>query len=1274
MRNLEVWEVLVKKINIKFNKKDCLSYSYDADNKCKLFVITHNLEVINIDNFGSVNWSKDISEITNGKNFPVKITYISLSNQICIALANGELVTIDESGDTYDVVGVFENGLLAMEWSPDQDLLVLVTQDLKMITMSCTFDPINEIELLDKNFGEKEFINVGWGKKETQFHGSSGKQAAKVTNEDDVGQNISSDSSIKITWRGDGNFFAVGFQLNGLRRFKVFDREGHLQYTSENQIGLESNLSWRPSGNLIATTQKTNEKYVVAFFEKNGLKHGECIIPVNSKSIVEDLLWSSDSEILTLQCKSLENGVQKLYLYTTSNYQWYLKQILIFHESINIKQIFWDNDFDVVNNKKLHVVLDNGRHYIYSWIWNINHSRGKNSEDDAVVAVIHGEKLLVTGLRQTVVPPPMASFEIVTESSIHSIQFAPHYMDEIAHGVNTNAFFIIIEKKLIFFEQTQKFPLCYQIVKSLDIDRYNFPFEYYNWYWLSHDTIVAIKVDELKYYLVEFCILNNTLSQKRITCLPSAAVKLYSHPLDPFVLFLQLTSGDIIKYSMGRSISMQDISFKTPCPKFEVVSINSSLHFLGLSHKGNLYINNRMVLNNVSSYFVHTSFLLITTLQHMLLCAELTDSGMEAILEYQKNGSIKIYKRKIERGAKLIIAVPNAINTIFQMPRGNLETIQPRPLSLKIIGELLDFLHYEKAFDLMRKQRINLNLIHDHNPKLFLSNIDKFLESIQNTSWLCLFLSDLENSDVTKTMYSSSYPNERNSNENTKKVEKICDVIQTCINKRIDRDQKILPLLTTYIKKNTIEDLESALLLIKQIKIEETKSLKLPVGSDEAIKFLLYMVNVDQLFNVALGMYDFDLVLLVANKSQKDPKEYIPMLNELNGMDENYKKFSINKHLKRFDKSVKYLANCGVEKYEELKTFVKYHSLYREALALFNVDEDIYKQISDDYGLYLKLKKDFIEAGIVYERAKNYTKAVECYKDALEWELALTVAKQLSKDQYEQISWDLVNALKDEKRHTEALTILEQYLQSTEGAIYYAVENSQYKAALRLCSIYNRPDLRNDHLLPALLEEFQNLSELIGRNYNDFVKYRSRLLELRENKQNNKVDHIYEAFNTNKDDDLYSDTGSTIASSSGSGRSYRSSKNRRKHQRKVASLKEGSQYEDVALIMTLHSLITSSSNLRFHIKDINIALNCLNQDNLASQLQNSMDKLIKEMKDSLKTIWTNDLILQATKAAIEAENLPEGSNIIADSLSFLEPHVRIAPVIQDVKWKLEGLS
>lgn len=42
-----------------------------------------------------------------------------------------------------------------------------------------------------------------------------------------------------------------------------------------------------------------------------------------------------------------------------------------------------------------------------------------------------------------------------------------------------------------------------------------------------------------------------------------------------------------------------------------------------------------------------------------------------------------------------------------------------------------------------------------------------------------------------------------------------------------------------------------------------------PVTSEEALKYVLFLVDVNQMYQVALGMYDFELVLMVAEKSQK---------------------------------------------------------------------------------------------------------------------------------------------------------------------------------------------------------------------------------------------------------------------------------------------------------------------------------------------------------------------------------------------------------------------
>lgn len=103
---------------------------------------------------------------------------------------------------------------------------------------------------------------------------------------------------------------------------RVYDHQAALQSTSESVPGLEHPLSWRPSGNLIASTQRFGfegggagraGRHDIVFFERNGLRHGEfelrpdhgLVPPVKSGALrwgyrVREVLWSSDSNVLAL--------------------------------------------------------------------------------------------------------------------------------------------------------------------------------------------------------------------------------------------------------------------------------------------------------------------------------------------------------------------------------------------------------------------------------------------------------------------------------------------------------------------------------------------------------------------------------------------------------------------------------------------------------------------------------------------------------------------------------------------------------------------------------------------------------------------------------------------------------------------------------------------------------------------------------------------------------------------------------------------------------------
>lgn len=47
-------------------------------------------------------------------------------------------------------------------------------------------------------------------------------------------------------------------------------------------------------------------------------------------------------------------------------------------------------------------------------------------------------------------------------------------------------------------------------------------------------------------------------------------------------------------------------------------------------------------------------------------------------------------KRRVERGSRIVTVVPSAMSLVLQMPRGNLETVNPRPLVMEVVKKDLD--------------------------------------------------------------------------------------------------------------------------------------------------------------------------------------------------------------------------------------------------------------------------------------------------------------------------------------------------------------------------------------------------------------------------------------------------------------------------------------------------------------------------------------------------------------------------------------------------------
>ena len=505
-----------------------------------------------------------------------------------------------------------------------------------------------------------------------------------------------------------------------------------------------------------------------------------------------------------------------------------------------------------------------------------------------------------------------------------------------------------------------------------------------------------------------------------------------------------------------------------------------------------------------------------------------------------------------------MISVSNDTKTILQMPRGNLEVIHPRALAIHILKQFLDACQYSKAMEMLRKQRINLNLLVDHNPGLFMKNIKGFLEQVPNMDRLCVFIADLANENVTKTMYASSYPT--STTENPQKVDEICQLLLQTME---DKEKFILPIISCHVKSSR-SSLDEALLQIQGLP---------PKLKEEALNFLLLLVNVNQLFDVALGLYDFDLVLYVAERSQKDPKEYFPFLNELKKCEENYRKYKINLHLKRYEKALECLAK-NEEYLNEALELVKNQRLYNQALKLYQIGSKSYIEMCRIYGDYLITKKYFEDAALIYEAANLNLEAINAWEQSENWNFCLSLAQEHIKIPAEMANLcsRLVEKLKDSHRHAEAANILMEYLNDPEEALVVLLQGQVWSEAIRLIYKHNRMDLYETNLKPALIEASNELIGQLDKKLSTFQGYVNRFQEVVKMKEK-LAEGNYEETDINIEDaDMYSDVTSLksgiskVKSKPGSIKtrvSKKSSRSRKKEEMKKYSTKEGSKYEDL---------------------------------------------------------------------------------------------------------------
>uniref|UniRef100_A0A803T8I5 IkappaB kinase complex-associated protein n=1 Tax=Anolis carolinensis TaxID=28377 RepID=A0A803T8I5_ANOCA len=916
-------------------------------------------------------------------------------------------------------------------------------------------------------------------------------------------------------------------------------------------------------------------------------------------------------------------------LWTTGNYHWYLKQNLTFDSSEgshHIVSLMWDQETPY----RLHILCQQWLYLCYDWQWSIDRSTGGGASDLANVAVIDGDKVLLTAFRHAVVPPPLCTYQLQLPCPVNQVAFcaeparsgdlavldANHRISIYRSGRSSHIGFIASKSPKntridIVDDKNGRNPLWLRLLT-----------------WLQDDLLLAVSQGHVPGHTVIHHLKLTSVAEEECVDISShltmaGDVISLCYNAKTKVVALQLSDGQIMKYHWAetptvnpwQSSSGSAVRFPSPCMQIALAVLCGEETVFGLTDRCRFFINDTEIASNVTSFAIHDEFLLLTTHLHTCQCVSLKNMSLKALQSGLGTTSAPNSEtlRRIERGCRIVTIVPQDTKLVLQVPRGNLETIHHRALVLAQVRKWLDGLQFKEAFECMRKLRINLNLIYDHNPKVFLGNVETFVKQIDLVNSINLFLTELKEEDFTKTMYPPLDPAiacEPHGSDR-KKVDLICDSMRAAM-ENIGASKYCLSILTCHVKKSPPE-LETALQRIRELR----EVFSPDVSAEEALKYMLYLVNVNELYDHSLGTYDFDLVIMVAEKSQKDPKEYLPFLNNLKKMESNYQRYSIDKYLKRYPKALYHLSKCGPEHFSEFLNLVVDQNLYKEALKLYRPDSQEYKTVSYAYGEYLMQKHLPEQAGLIFFRCEAFEKALDAFQVSGNWQQALCTAAELCYP--EDKLANLARSMAGEHPYLNALFLS---FQDYEEAILLLLEGTVWDEALRLVRFFKNHQTLSKNQLMFL--ETQKAS---------FSRHRKRLSVVRELKQQAQNDLLdFEAPNF-LESDLFSDASSMVTASDTSSKythsnsriSARSSKNRRKAERKKHSLKEGSPLEDVALLEVLGEIVRIIDGLKGEMHSLLKYLVLFGYDGQAQELQQAFDEILQLTEHSILEIWSPGL-------------------------------------------------
>jgi hypothetical protein len=888
------------------------------------------------------------------------------------------------------------------------------------------------------------------------------------------------------------------------------------------------------------------EQYDVLIFERNGLQHGGFMRGFNALKTeqVEQMSWSPDSRVLAIVTESSSH--KSLQLWHRSNWHWYLKHERRFAASSAKLSLCWE--LTLIGNDS------SGPGLFALWVSsgckNFEHSGAKVERMeflwDAVVAphsgtvaVIDGPQLLITPLSKGLVPPPTAAVTYELPAPVMCVHMVEgDDVDGATIAAVTSDGRLSILTCQYHEEDENENEYSITLTRTIELSGVLNHGLVRRVVWVGSDLVLLVVrtlTTEQVYgdCLVCFRVADDDAFQTKIN-LPDGQECLYCteildhRGIKALGCFFQTSNGHVWRFEPGNALHLvgplpQQVAAQRPSDNDDVryvkliameeTAARASLLIIALSSSSQLVVWRGMEAVHAAGAVTSVALrpggpggghVLYTTKSHALWC-------------YDVSFTASISSRRVEEDALLLAAPSTGVRVICQAPRGNLETVCPRPLVLAAVKQALKSGgdgdgDYEEAWSLASANRIDPSIIvqYDWPVGLQKQRVQRLLEAIGSDMEAAEFIGSLKEGMEREGL------------------ECFCIAVRDVMLESVEHGDAcdgdnggqsswFRTELATYA---ACDDLPMALKRIKCVKEDEREG-----GlAEKGLRYLLTHQPEEVVYRAALGAYELELAYMVVTHSTKDPGEALMELQRFAAIENELVRMAeIDKHLGRYEGAVRHLVAAGSAHLEAAIELAKAHGLFAQlsdACGVLNQNGDQMKlavstleqsqhssKVLAAWAEELGGKRGKHEdAALALVAAKDLDRGLREYKLGGRWRSALALAESISQEMVVSMARRFAVDLEEGHRHAEAATVCLEYLHDVDEGVRLLTEAGEWNEAVRVASRGGEEQVRvRANLVSAAITVAATRIESLLEDIEKIGEYCNRLREIRSKRAAMKV-------------------------------------------------------------------------------------------------------------------------------------------------------------------------